>query len=208
MTPGLFGGVSQIGIEEVYRKPRPYDAELKLTAPAWQHIGGPSSTLRPRSMRARSLLPVTRVEGVTWSMSLRSRSRQPDRRPGRGGSRSTAVTMPRSRAASRCSSTGAAPRTTLPAAAARRSTCCSTRRSARCASPATSRATAPCCCRKAARRSRPTSRAGASCSTSSAPRTSGRSCASPKAHGMKPVIAGGAEAWVVARRARGTPTCP
>ncbi len=41
VTPGLFGGISQIGLEEVNLEPTTYDAELKLEAPAWQHMWRP-----------------------------------------------------------------------------------------------------------------------------------------------------------------------
>ena len=45
-----------------------YDAELKLTAPAWQHMWRPEFDVTP-AFNARSiLLPVARIEGVTWGV--------------------------------------------------------------------------------------------------------------------------------------------
>jgi hypothetical protein len=66
VTPGLFGGISQIGLEEVNLEPDTYDAELKLTAPAWQHMWRPEFDVTP-AFNARSIvLAVMRIEGVTW----------------------------------------------------------------------------------------------------------------------------------------------
>jgi hypothetical protein len=68
VTPGLFGGLSQIGLEEVDLEASTYDAELKLKAPAWQHMWRPEFDVTP-AFNARSvLLPVARIEGVTWAM--------------------------------------------------------------------------------------------------------------------------------------------
>jgi amidohydrolase family protein len=68
VTPGLFGGLTQVGLEEVNQEESTYDAELKLAAPAWQHMWRPEFDVTP-AFNARSiLLPVARVEGVTWGM--------------------------------------------------------------------------------------------------------------------------------------------
>jgi len=68
VTPGLFGGLTQIGLEEVNQEESTYDAELKLTAPAWQHMWRPEFDVTP-AFNARSiLLPVARIEGVTWGV--------------------------------------------------------------------------------------------------------------------------------------------
>ena len=69
LTPGLFGGLTQIGIEEVSAEASTVDAPLELMVPPWQHYWRPEfdATLafNPRS----SLLPVARVEGMTWAMA-------------------------------------------------------------------------------------------------------------------------------------------
>ena len=67
LTPGLFGGVTQFGLEEVSLEPSTFDAALELTAPAWQHMWRPEFDVTP-AFNARSIvLPVMRVEGVTWA---------------------------------------------------------------------------------------------------------------------------------------------
>ncbi len=66
LTPGLFGGITQIGLEEVNLEPSTFDAALKLVAPAWQHMWRPEFDVTP-AFNARSIvLPVMRIEGVTW----------------------------------------------------------------------------------------------------------------------------------------------
>ena len=66
LTPGLFGGISQIGLEEVHQEPSTYDAELKLEAPAWQHMWRPEFDVTPAFNPRSIVLAVTRIEGVTW----------------------------------------------------------------------------------------------------------------------------------------------
>ena len=67
LTPGLFGGVTQFGREEVSQEPSTFDAALDLRAPAWQHMWRPEFDVTP-AFNARSIvLPVMRVEGVTWA---------------------------------------------------------------------------------------------------------------------------------------------
>lgn len=68
VTPGFFGGLTQVGLEEVNQEEDTYDAELKLAAPAWQHMWRPEFDVTP-AFNARSIvLPVARVEGFTWAM--------------------------------------------------------------------------------------------------------------------------------------------
>lgn len=66
LTPGLFGGITQIGLEEVNLEPSTYDAELKLTAPAWQHMWRPEFDVMPAFNPRSIVLAVMRIEGVTW----------------------------------------------------------------------------------------------------------------------------------------------
>jgi len=74
LTPGIFGGLTQIGIEEVSLEATTVDSELKLMAPAWQHHWRPEFDITPAFNARSSLVPVTRVEGVTWTMSVPSRN--------------------------------------------------------------------------------------------------------------------------------------
>jgi hypothetical protein len=68
LTPGLFGGVTQVGLEEVNLEASTYDAELELTAPAWQHMWRPEFDVTPAFNARSAVLPVMRVEGVTWGV--------------------------------------------------------------------------------------------------------------------------------------------
>lgn len=68
LTPGMFGGLTKIGLEEVELEPATVDAELELPAPAWMHQWRPEFDVT-RAFNPRSIvLPVVRVEGVTWAM--------------------------------------------------------------------------------------------------------------------------------------------
>lgn len=72
LTPGLFGGLSAIGIEEVSLEPTTADANLLLNAPAFETEWRPEFDVtlayNPRSV----LVPVARIEGLTWTV-LRDR---------------------------------------------------------------------------------------------------------------------------------------
>ncbi len=68
LTPGLFGGLTQIGLEEISLEPSTVDAELHLTAPAWQHHWRPEFDVTPAFNARSSLVPVARVEGVSWAV--------------------------------------------------------------------------------------------------------------------------------------------
>jgi len=68
LTPGLFGGLSAIGVEEVSLEPTTADAGVILNAPAYEMQWRPefdvTAAYNPRSV----LVPVARVEGLTWTM--------------------------------------------------------------------------------------------------------------------------------------------
>ncbi len=68
LTPGLCGGLTAIGIEEVSQEPTTVDTTISQGAPGWNQQWRPETDLtlafNPRSV----LVPVARVEGVTWTM--------------------------------------------------------------------------------------------------------------------------------------------
>jgi hypothetical protein len=68
LTPGLFGGLSAIGVEEVSLEPTTADAGLILNAPPFEMQWRPefdvTAAYNPRSV----LVPVARVEGLTWTV--------------------------------------------------------------------------------------------------------------------------------------------
>lgn len=68
LTPGLFGGLSAIGVEEVSLESTTTDTSVILNAPAFETQWRPefdvTTAFNPRSV----LVPVARVEGLTWTM--------------------------------------------------------------------------------------------------------------------------------------------
>jgi hypothetical protein len=68
LTPGLFGGLTDLGLEEVSEESQTVDSTLNMKAPAWGQQWRPefevSQAFNPRS----TLVPVARIEGITWSM--------------------------------------------------------------------------------------------------------------------------------------------
>jgi len=68
LTPGLFGGLSAIGVEEVSLEPTTADAGIILNAPPFEMQWRPefdvTAAYNPRSV----LVPVARVEGLTWTV--------------------------------------------------------------------------------------------------------------------------------------------
>ena len=68
LTPGLFGGLSAIGLEEVSGEEVTVDEYLTVHAPSWQPQWRPEFDVtlayNPRSV----VVPVTRIEGLTWTV--------------------------------------------------------------------------------------------------------------------------------------------
>jgi imidazolonepropionase-like amidohydrolase len=68
LTPGLFGGLTHIGLEEVSLESDTVDSSLNLKSPPWEQQWRPELEVwlayNPRSV----LVPVARIEGVTWTM--------------------------------------------------------------------------------------------------------------------------------------------
>jgi Amidohydrolase family len=68
LTPGLFGGVTGIGIEEIAAESATVDSTLNQKSPAWEQQWRPeldvTVAFNPRSF----VVPITRIEGVTWTV--------------------------------------------------------------------------------------------------------------------------------------------
>ncbi len=68
LTPGLFGGLSDVGIDEVAEEPDTLDSTQDTKAPAWDQKWRPefdvTAAYNPRSL----FVPVTRIEGITWTV--------------------------------------------------------------------------------------------------------------------------------------------
>jgi hypothetical protein len=68
LTPGLFGGLTDIGLEEISLESDTVDSTLNLKSPSWDQQWRPELDVtlayNPRSL----LVPIARIEGVTWTM--------------------------------------------------------------------------------------------------------------------------------------------
>jgi imidazolonepropionase-like amidohydrolase len=68
LTPGLFGGLTDVGLEEIAEESETSDTTLNMKSPAWEQQWRPeldvSLAFNPHSF----IVPITRIEGVTWTM--------------------------------------------------------------------------------------------------------------------------------------------
>jgi hypothetical protein len=68
LTPGLFGGLTDLGIEEIAAESETVDATLNQKSPPWEQQWRPELDVtvayNPRSI----VVPITRIEGVTWTV--------------------------------------------------------------------------------------------------------------------------------------------
>jgi Amidohydrolase family len=68
LTPGLFGGLTDIGLEEIAAEAQTVDSTLNLKSPEWDQQWRPELDVtlayNPRSI----VVPITRIEGVTWTV--------------------------------------------------------------------------------------------------------------------------------------------
>jgi len=68
LTPGLFGGVTDIGLQEIEEEPATIDSTLDTKAPAWEQQWRPELDVTQAYNPHSFVVPVTRVEGVTWTV--------------------------------------------------------------------------------------------------------------------------------------------
>jgi hypothetical protein len=79
LTPGLFGGMTNLGLQEVTLESETVDSTLDTKAPDWEQQWRPEFDLT-RAYNPRSVLvPVARIEGITWTVLT------PDSGPYSGG---------------------------------------------------------------------------------------------------------------------------
>ena len=68
LTPGLFGGLTNIGLEEIAGEAQTVDSTVNFKSPEWDQQWRPeldvTSAYNPRSF----VVPITRIEGVTWTV--------------------------------------------------------------------------------------------------------------------------------------------
>jgi hypothetical protein len=68
LTPGLFGGLTDIGLEEIAAESETVDSTLNLKSPAWEQQWHPELDVTLAYNPHSFVVPVTRIEGVTWTM--------------------------------------------------------------------------------------------------------------------------------------------
>ena len=68
LTPGLFGGLSQLGLVEVSIETSTDDAGFSPGAPSWQPQWRPEFDVMPAYNPHSTLVPITRIEGFTWTV--------------------------------------------------------------------------------------------------------------------------------------------
>lgn len=68
LTPGMFAGMSNIGIQEVQAESATDDAALALGAPAYEMQWRPEFDVTSAYNGRSILVPVTRIEGMTWTV--------------------------------------------------------------------------------------------------------------------------------------------
>lgn len=68
LTPGMFAGLSTIGIQEVSQEATTDDASIGLGAPAYQMQWRPEFDVSVAYNGRSTLVPVTRIEGMTWTV--------------------------------------------------------------------------------------------------------------------------------------------
>lgn len=68
LTPGFYAGLSSMGVIEVSGESATVDSALSFSAPAWQQQWRPEFDVT-RAFNPRSVvIPVTRIEGMTWTV--------------------------------------------------------------------------------------------------------------------------------------------
>jgi len=68
LTPGLFGGLSAIGVNEISLESTTVDAYLQLNAPAFAMQWRPEFDVAVAYNPNSTLVPVARMEGLTWTV--------------------------------------------------------------------------------------------------------------------------------------------
>jgi hypothetical protein len=68
LTPGIFGGLSGMGLDEVSAEPSTVNSTLSVGAPVWQLQWRPEFDVTRAFDPRSTLLPVSHVEGLTWAV--------------------------------------------------------------------------------------------------------------------------------------------
>lgn len=68
LTPGIFAGLSQIGVDEIIEEPSTVDGRLKLKSPDPEQRWRPEFDISLAYDPESTLVPVARIEGLTWTV--------------------------------------------------------------------------------------------------------------------------------------------
>jgi hypothetical protein len=68
LTPGLFAGLSQIGVDEIGGEPSTVDDSVKFKAPDHEQQWRPEFDITLAYDPQSTLVPVARIEGLTWTV--------------------------------------------------------------------------------------------------------------------------------------------
>jgi len=72
LTPGLFGGLTDIGLEEIAAEAQTVDSSLNLKSPEWDQQWRPELDVTLAYNPLSFVVPITRIEGVTWTVLVPS----------------------------------------------------------------------------------------------------------------------------------------
>jgi hypothetical protein len=72
LTPGLFGGLTDIGLEEIAAEAQTVDSSLNLKSPEWDQQWRPELDVTLAYNPHSFVVPITRIEGVTWTVLVPS----------------------------------------------------------------------------------------------------------------------------------------
>jgi hypothetical protein len=68
LTPGVFAGLTHIGIEEISAESSTVDASLDFKSPTWDQKWRPEFDVTLAYNPRSTLVPVMRIEGLTWTV--------------------------------------------------------------------------------------------------------------------------------------------
>lgn len=68
LTPGIFAGLSGVGLEEVSQEPSTMNSGVQSGTAAWQSRWRPEFDVLPAFNPRSIVVPVARIEGITWTV--------------------------------------------------------------------------------------------------------------------------------------------
>src|SRR5258708_6177272 len=68
LTPGLFGGLSALGLVEIPQESSTADDSQGAAAPSWEQQWRPEFDVTLAYNPRSTVVPITRIEGVTWTV--------------------------------------------------------------------------------------------------------------------------------------------